>query len=807
MFELTLAELFETSPRKIQKPIKVLGIDLGTTNSAMAEIIFQAGQARLPKARCLEVEQFTTDGEYINYQVPSVVALYNNREIIGEGAKRLRAKASELSLGQNANLFYDCKNDIGIRKTYHKAPKGYRNAAEIAGRVLGFLKQAALRDDPSLPERMVVTVPASFQAAQRSDTLKAAQLAGIDILGGHLLDEPVAAFIDYLSRHSNFIDIVPGQMRRLLVFDFGGGTCDVAVFSLTMGGQSRVLNIASLAVSRYHRLGGGDIDAAILHEELIPQMMEQNGLSPHSLGFNDKKKVIEPSFIGLAEALKVGLCKEVARLEKFGRYLDADKTAIVKTQPGIYWCQMPDGQRLSLQTPKLSAARFEELLEPFLDTTLLYARETEYRLTRSIFAPIQDAMDRCCLSAEDIDYCLLVGGSCLIPQVEQAIGQFFNPEKLLTYADQDSIQTAVARGAAFHALSLALYGRAILPSICHDSIAIMTSNGPAQLIPKGAELPFPKSGEYARFDGLTVPETALLDPVQLLVDIVGGEERRSLMRRIWAIPAPINQGVKLSLEYRLDENQCLHLNMRLAEDPQMVPFSATVENPLTNVVNPQTNRVKIDEIEESLRSDKIPVKVRLEKFVELANCYAELHQYEKAIEYLSAVLRQKNEPDAFILNKIAIFCEKNGDHQKAEKLYREAAKASSWSGPWFNLALSQTRRKLVLDALESVNEAIRGEDDPAYLVLRAQIQNSLGNLDASNQDLKDALDGFGPIETMDDWQLGWLTTAAEMAGDTGVQKKAQAEQHRRSKGEQAANAWDDGGGKLPDMEQSIQRRD
>lgn len=789
--------------RPPDRKIRVLGIDLGTTNSTVAEVAVEGQVTSLPPARCLEIEQFTLDGDHTHLLVPSVIALHGGREIVGEGAKRLRASASENGLVQNVSIFYDCKNDIGIRKTYHKAPAGYRNAAEIGGHLLGFLHQAALREDPAPVVRTVVTVPASFQAAQRHDTLKAARLAGLYIQDGDLLDEPVAAFIDYVTRHAVTLDISAAGKKRLLIFDFGGGTCDVAIFTLAMRPSTGRLTISPLAVSRYHRLGGGDIDGAILHEELISQLIEQNGLEPSSLGFNDKKRVIEPSFIGIAEALKIGLCREIARLVKFGKYASADKEQLVKTQPGAYTCRLPDGRVLHLQNPKLSAARFGEILTPFLDTDLLYARETEYRTTCSLFAPIQDAIERSDLQGEDIDYCLLVGGSCLIPQVEEALRNYFSNGRLLTYPDYDSIQTAVARGAAYHALSLALYSRPVVQPICHDAIALLTSAGPVELIPQGVGLPFPADGGYAAITDLRVPESSLLRPVPLRLEVVAGKEHRPVQWQIWEIPAPVNQGDKLCLEYRYDENQCLDLRMSLAADSESGNFSFTIENPLANVVNPQKTRLKIDELEENIRTGKIAADQQAAAFVELAENYAELRQHEKALEYLSGVLRARNRPDAEILNKMAIYCGEIGDYDRQEKFYREAAAASAWGGPWFNLALLQKNRKKYSEALVSVNKAIVTDDDPPYLVLRAQLHEAMGKKRERDCDLKDALAGFDELGTLSEWSLGWLITATRMAGEQETEAKALAEQRRRR---QAGTPSGPAEGVLPALSQALQRR-
>ncbi len=331
------------SDRKLPTaPVRVLGIDLGTTNSTVADVTWDPADPSKTVARCLEVEQPTLEGLYTNVLVPSVVAIYKDRVFVGEGAKRLRAKAPELGVHQG--LFYECKNHMGIQRTYHKAPEGFRSAAEIGGKVLSYLKESALADDPMAASRIVVTVPASFQATQRADTLRAAELAGLEVRGGDLLDEPVAAFLDYLVTHRKELLPELTERKTLVVFDFGGGTCDVAIFRLEGASQSGGLKAASLSVSRYHRLGGGDIDAAILYEVLLPELLAQNNLSSFALTYKEKKEYVEPALLGVAEALKVGISTEIARLEKFGRYEGADKGQIVKKLPGVRECDLRGAQ-------------------------------------------------------------------------------------------------------------------------------------------------------------------------------------------------------------------------------------------------------------------------------------------------------------------------------------------------------------------------------------------------------------------------------------------------------------------------------
>jgi molecular chaperone DnaK len=779
------------------KPLRVLGIDLGTTNSTVSEVVWNPDEATKLESRCIDVEQETLSGNYTHVIVPSAVALYNGKEWVGEGAKRLYTRAPELGLELTKNVFLECKNDIGSRRTYHRAPEGYRSAPEIGARLLSFLKRAAEQD--GLPiARTVVTVPASFQAAQRMDTVKAARLAGIPLSGGDLLDEPVAAFLDYLMAHSGELDSILARERHLLVFDFGGGTCDVAVFKLTKGSGDLALDISPLAVSRYHRLGGGDIDKAILYEVLLPQLLEQNSLSQNSLTYEEKKTHVEPAFIGIAEALKVGLCNEISRLQGFGQYESADKATILKKHPGVYSCKVAE-KSLSLQSPSLSCAQFEEVLKPFLDRDLLYARETEYRLTCSVFAPIQDALDRCGLDCSDIDLCLLVGGSSLIPQVAEAVDSFFETADLITFPDQDSLLIAVARGAAYHALALQAFGRSVFQVKTPDRLSIRTVGGAYELVPKNTALPYPLGGEWAQTLDLKIPETSIRGPVPLLVEFVAGEEKqeRSLFVATWNVAGPVQKGDGLKLEYRLDENQVLQFRLTLADQPESNPFDGSIENPLSNVVNPHTKRLEIQESEEALRLGKVPKDQVPEKVVEIARGYAEIQQLEKAISYLKQALRLLNRPEAYILNLLGIYAGARGDHENEEKYYLEAAKAGGGKYAFFNLSLAYYQQKDYEKAKAIVSKSLAAEAGGPGLTLAAQIADALDDADGRASHLDKALPCYGKVRSMSDWELGWFSTAATMAAKTELVDAAKAEIRRRK----LSTGKDDqpGSGLLPEI--------
>lgn len=792
--------LLPAGDRKAAGRLRVLGIDLGTTNSTVA-VATVGPRGGGPSLDTVEVTQETPEGEYVHVLVPSAVALHAGKTWVGEGARRLRARASELGLEPHRHLFWDCKNDIGVRRTYHRAPEGLRNASEVGANVLRFLASAAARSvGPGglslVPDRVVVTVPASFQAAQRADTLAAARSAGLPVGDGDLLDEPLAAFLDHAARNGLSSLGEAGDTKHLLVFDFGGGTCDTAVFRVTVPRPGEPLAAASLAVSRYHRLGGGDVDAAVVHQVLLPRLLYENGLGPFDLDFEEKSKTVVPALLGLAESLKVGLCNEIRRLRGLGRWDDADRNLVAKSQPGTHACRLSDGRRLTLSSPTLTARELDWVLQPFLDEELLYPKGDEYRTTCSVFAPIEDALERAGLPADGVDACLLVGGSSLVPQVADAVARRFPRARVLHETTPDAAQAAVARGAALHAVSLALSGRGVVQPVTGSPISIRTSSGLVELVARGTPLPFPAGGEWALCTELSVPESCENEPLPLRVELRDDADH-PLMDALCRFPPPVRRGEPLKLRYRVDENQVLHLRVAVAARPEHGEHELTRENPLSNVVNPQPKRERLLEIEEGLRTGTVTGKKALETTEEAARLYADLGLREKALAVFRRLLRARGRPDAAILVRMGLLAGELGDFEKEARYFRECAAADpSWGGALFNLALSERRRGLWPSALASVSLAIRREAEPAYLVLRALVNEALGDLAARDADLARALGAFGPVSSQDDFSLGWLVTACRMAGDAPRLRAAEAElrdRHRFRPGRDPAE------GLLPDL--------
>ena len=281
-----------------------------------------------------------------------------------------------------------------------------------------------------------------------------------------------------------------------------------------------------------------------------------------------------------------------------------------------------------------------------------------------------------------------------------------------------------------------------------------------------------------------MPVTSAKQPVDVRVELVAGEgeHERPLFRGRWSIPPPVTKGEGLVLDYRLDENQILELRLALATRAGTDGFACTVENPLTNVVNPQAARVKLDALEEDIRTGKVAKEDLPGALVEAADLMIELGHRERAFAQLRKVLQSLNRPDVFILNRMGMLAAEMGDRERAAKLYREAAAAGpAWGGPLFNLALMLEQRGDAAAAMEAIEGALNRERNAPYLVLRAMLEEELGREAARARDLGDALATCGPPPRLDEWRLGWLITAARMAGRKDVEDAATAEMRLRKR--------------------------
>ncbi|MGL4252137.1 MAG: molecular chaperone DnaK [Metamycoplasmataceae bacterium] len=227
---------------------KIIGIDLGTTNSVVA--IVEDG---VPKVLENPNGKRTT---------PSVVAFKNNETIIGEIAKR--------QLETNPDAIASIKRLMGTKKTVKANGKDYK-PEEISAMILSYLKEYAEKKIGSKVSKAVITVPAYFDNAQREATKTAGKIAGLEVL--RIINEPTAAALSFGLDKTD-------KDKKVLVYDLGGGTFDVSVLELS-GGTFEVL-----ATSGDNHLGGDDWD------HVVVDWLSEKIKKEHDFDVNSDKMVI-----------------------------------------------------------------------------------------------------------------------------------------------------------------------------------------------------------------------------------------------------------------------------------------------------------------------------------------------------------------------------------------------------------------------------------------------------------------------------------------------------------------------------------
>lgn len=373
----------------------IMGIDLGTSNSAIA--IYQNGEATI----------IPVDGKKV---CPSVVSVREGGEImVGEAARR-RLKVDP------ENTVASIKREIGgsWTKEFTGLPgKTYTPtdvSAEILTKLVAGAQQAEGVDLRGAPRYAVICVPANFDDTKKQATKEAGALANLDVLW--LLEEPVAAAIAYAVDKS--------RDQTVLVYDLGGGTFDVAILNVdsTQHGSAAFKILAKAGVER---LGGDDFDEKIM-EIAATKLKEESGIDLMDLEKDQgiKKKSLREAQQKLKDAA------EIAKQELTeAQTAELTISDIIKDESG-----------------KLHSLHIELTREQFNDAI----RDLILQSKTAVETALSDAK----MGIEDISRIILVGGSTRVPLVKEMLTDMFGKEP---YSDLDP-DTVVARGASVFGASL-----------------------------------------------------------------------------------------------------------------------------------------------------------------------------------------------------------------------------------------------------------------------------------------------------------------------------------------------------------------
>ena len=153
-----------------------------------------------------------------------------------------------------------------------------------------------------------MSIPASFESNQRIDLLEALEANDMCVSNSMLIDEPNAAFISYISHdyEAKQIKLQEGKSPKVLVFDFGAGTCDISILEIAVGTKGLITR--NISISQFQELGGSDIDRFIAGNILLPKRLKQNGKTEDDYTTRQLKVIVD-QLLGIAEKLKIQACK------------------------------------------------------------------------------------------------------------------------------------------------------------------------------------------------------------------------------------------------------------------------------------------------------------------------------------------------------------------------------------------------------------------------------------------------------------------------------------------------------------------
>ncbi|MEG0415670.1 MAG: molecular chaperone DnaK [Erysipelothrix sp.] len=290
---------------------KVIGIDLGTTNSAVA--VMDGGEAKV-----------ITNPEG-NRTTPSVVSFKNGERIVGDAAKR--------QVVTNPNSAISVKRLIGTNKKINLEGKDY-TAEEISAMILSYMKSYAEEYLGEKVTKAVITVPAYFNDAQRQATKDAGKIAGLEV--ERIINEPTAAALAFGIDKTD-------QEQKVLVFDLGGGTFDVSILELADG------TFEVLSTAGDNELGGDDFDHIIV-DYLVDMFKKENGV--------DLSK----------DKMAMQRLKEAAEKAK------KDLSATVSASISLPFISAGEAGPLHLET-SLTRAKFDEMTKSLVERTLIPVRQ------------------------------------------------------------------------------------------------------------------------------------------------------------------------------------------------------------------------------------------------------------------------------------------------------------------------------------------------------------------------------------------------------------------------------------------------
>lgn len=487
---------------------KIIGIDLGTTNSCVA--VLEGGKARV-------IENAEGDRT-----TPSIIAFSNDGEtLVGQPAKRQSVTNPKNTLFAIKRLIGRQFNDEVVQKDIKMVPYEIVKAdngdawvrvndekmspPQISAQVLKKMKKTAEDFLGEPVTEAVVTVPAYFNDSQRQATKDAGRIAGLEVK--RIINEPTAAALAY------GMDKKSGD-STIAVFDLGGGTFDISIIEIAETDGEHTFEVLSTNGDTF--LGGEDFDLRLI-EYLAAEFKKETGMDLHNdpLALQRLKEAAEKAKIELSSAQQTEINLP---------YITADAS----------------GPKHLVQ--KLTRAKIESLVEDLVERTL---------------GPVRTALQDAGLDISKIDDVILVGGQTRMPLVQKKVADFFGKE-----ARRDvNPDEAVAMGAAIQGAVLSGdVNDVLLLDVTPLSLGIETMGGVASfLIEKNTTIPTKKTQVFSTADD---------NQTAVTIHVVQGERKQAAQNKslgrfdLTDIPSAPRGMPQIEVAFDLDANGILNVSAK-----------------------------------------------------------------------------------------------------------------------------------------------------------------------------------------------------------------------------------------------------